>query len=243
MTANSPWKSRQLPTTLCLFDVDGTLTPSRGKISPEMKEALVRLRENKQMDQLGDNVLDEFDFCFSENGLVSYRCGVPLKKESFINFLGEDKYKHLVNFTLRYIADLDLPVKRGTFIEFRNGMVNISPIGRNCSQEERKAFLKYDQEHGIRPDLVAKLQKEFPDYGLKYSIGGEISIDVFPIGWDKTYALRHLDHENFDVVHFFGDKTMPGGNDYEIYSSGKVTGHAVRDPNDTLHILNQLFGV
>lgn len=34
---------------------------------------------------------------------------------------------------------------RGTFIEFRNGMFNVSPIGRNCSQEEREEFEKYDK--------------------------------------------------------------------------------------------------
>ena len=34
----------------------------------------------------------------------------------------------------RYISELDIPVMRGTFIEFRNGMLNVSPIGRNCSQ-------------------------------------------------------------------------------------------------------------
>jgi hypothetical protein len=34
---------------------------------------------------------------------------------------------------------------RGTFIEFRSGMLNVSPIGRNCSQEERDEFEKYDK--------------------------------------------------------------------------------------------------
>lgn len=34
---------------------------------------------------------------------------------------------------------------RGTFIEFRTGMLNISPVGRNCSQEERDAFEIYDK--------------------------------------------------------------------------------------------------
>jgi Eukaryotic phosphomannomutase len=32
----------------------------------------------------------------------------------------------------------------GTFIEFRTGMMNISPIGRNCSREERNTFEQYD---------------------------------------------------------------------------------------------------
>ena len=31
------------------------------------------------------------------------------------------------------------------FIEYRNGMINVSPIGRNCSQEERDAFEIYDK--------------------------------------------------------------------------------------------------
>jgi phosphomannomutase len=55
-----------------------------------------------------------------------------------------------INFVLRYVADLDIPVKRGTFIEFRNGMLNVSPIGRNCSQEERDEFEKFDEGAGVR---------------------------------------------------------------------------------------------
>lgn len=38
-------------------------------------------------------------------------------------------------------------------------------------------------------------------------VGGQISIDVFPKGWDKTYCLKHLSDEPFDTIHFFGDKT------------------------------------
>ena len=30
--------------------------------------------------------------------------------------------------------------------------------------------------------MVAKLEEEFKDLKLKYSIGGQISFDVFPIG-------------------------------------------------------------
>lgn len=41
--------------------------------------------------------------------------GKPLASESFINFLGEEKYKPLVNFILHYVADLDIPIKRLDF--------------------------------------------------------------------------------------------------------------------------------
>ena len=52
------------------------------------------------------------------------------------------------------------------------------------------------------------LKEKFPDYGLTFSIGGEISFDIFPNGWDKTYCLRHVADEGFSEIHFFGDKTF-----------------------------------
>jgi phosphomannomutase len=61
---------------------------------------------------------------------------------------------------------------RGTFMEYRNGMMNISPIGRNCSREERNEFEEYDKKAGVRPAFVAALQKELADLNLQYSIGG-----------------------------------------------------------------------
>jgi phosphomannomutase len=123
----------------------------------------------KQQEQLGTpsiNVTTMFDFCFAENGLTAYRLGVPLASQSFIGWLGEDKYKKLVKFILRYISELDLPVMRGTFVEFRNGMINVSPVGRNASKEERDAYQTFDLENKIREKFIAALRKEFPDYGL-----------------------------------------------------------------------------
>lgn len=166
----------------------------------------------KQQEQLGvngANVIDMFDYCFAENGLTAYRQGVALPSNSFIQWLGEDRYKPLASFILHYIADLDIPVKRGTFIEFRNGMINVSPIGRNASIAERNEFEAYDKIHKVRKQLVDVLRERFADYGLTFSIGGQISFDVFPTGWDKTYCLQHVEKE-FGVVHFFGDKTYKG---------------------------------
>ena len=123
----------------------------------------------KQQEQLGSSsipVTTLFDFCFAENGLVAYRMGEPLASTSFIQWVGEDKYKQLVKFILHYIADLDIPIKRGTFIEFRNGMINVSPIGRNASNEERNEYEKFDLAGGIRQKFVQAIKDAFPDSGL-----------------------------------------------------------------------------
>lgn len=123
----------------------------------------------KQQEQLGTQsvpVTSLFDFCFAENGLTAYRLGVPLASHSFIEWIGEENYKKLVKYILHYIADLEIPVKRGTFVEFRNGMINVSPIGRNASVAERNEYEKYDLEKGIRRKFVEDIKKEFPDLGL-----------------------------------------------------------------------------
>lgn len=125
----------------------------------------------KQQEQLGSNKIDVvtlFDWCFAENGLTAYKLGEPLPSNSFIEYIGEEPYKQLVNFCLRYVADLEVPVKRGTFVEFRNGMINVSPVGRNASVEERNAYEKYDLEHKIREKFVAALKEKFGHLGLTY---------------------------------------------------------------------------
>ncbi|XP_021653087.2 phosphomannomutase isoform X2 [Hevea brasiliensis] len=227
------------PGLIALFDVDGTLSAPRKVATPKMLEFMQQLRKvvtvgvvggsdlSKISEQLGKTVTEDYDYVFSENGLVAYKDGKLIGTQEFINF------------TLHYIADLDIPIKRGTFIEFRSGMINVSPIGRNCSQEERDEFEKYDKVHNIRSKMVSVLRERFAHLNLTFSIGGQISFDVFPQGWDKTYCLRYLDE--FDEIHFFGDKTYNGGNDHEIYESERTVGHPVISPEDTVEQCKALF--
>ncbi|BFZ55693.1 Phosphomannomutase 1 [Savitreella phatthalungensis] len=252
-----PFSERVRPSTLVLFDVDGTLTPARREASPEVIELLAQLRDRvvigfvggsdlaKQQEQIGQPagkpVIELFDFAFAENGLTAYKNAEQLASASFIGWIGEDKYKELVKFVLHYVADLNIPKKRGTFIEFRNGMVNISPIGRNASNAERDEFEQYDKQHNIRSTMVKALKQAFPNLGVTYSIGGQISFDVFPTGWDKTYCLQHVEKEGFNEIHFFGDKAYEGGNDWEIYNDPRTIGHKVTKPEDTMKILKELF--
>lgn len=241
---------------LYLFDVDGTLTKARSSIDTEIEEFLYSKVKpkvsigivggsdlNKMCEQLnGEKILENFDFVFPENGLIHYENGKEMSRQSIQQHLGEEKLQRFINFVLKYLSQIKLPVKRGTFIEFRSGMLNISPIGRQCSREERNDFEKYDKEHKIRETMIKVLEKEFHDIDLKYSIGGQISFDVFPHGWDKTYCLNHVTkNHNFKEIHFFGDKIYPGGNDYEIYMDDRTIGHKVESPDDTKNQLIKLL--
>ena len=118
--------------------------------------------------------------------------------------------------------------------------MNISPIGRNCTKDERNAFDDYDKTAKVRATFITALEKEFADLNLQYSIGGQISFDVFPKGWDKSWCLQYVE-KDYDVIHFFGDKCYKGGNDHEIYEDPRTIGHEVVTPDDTVKILKELF--
>lgn len=195
---------------------------------------------SKQMG--GEDVSFKFDYVFCENGLVHYQNGQLMGAQTMIQHVGEDLSQRFINFCLQYMSNLRLPAKRGNFVEFRTGMMNISPVGRSCSQAEREDFARYDEQHQIRKKFVAAMQEAFPDSGLKFSIGGQISIDVFPIGWDKTYSLNRLGGD-FEEIHFYGDKTDIGGNDYEIYEDSRTIGHKVKSPEDTKEQLAKFFNL
>ena len=87
-------------------------------------------------------------------------------------------------------------------------MINVCPIGRNCSKAERDQFEEYDNTAQVRKTFVEKLKAEFADLSLRFSIGGQISFDVFPEGWDKSFCLKFIE-QHYDEIHFWGDKTAP----------------------------------
>nr|KAF6366865.1 phosphomannomutase 2 [Pipistrellus kuhlii] len=147
---------------LCLFDVDGTLTAPRQKITKEMDDFLQKLRQKVKIGVVGGSDLEKVQ-----------------------EQLGNDE--------------------------------------------------------NIRQKFVADLQKEFAGKGLTFSIGGQISIDVFPHGWDKRYCLGHVENDGYKTIYFFGDKTMPGGNDHEIFTDQRTMGYTVMAPEDTRRICEELF--
>lgn len=244
---------------LVLFDVDGTLTPARNLITSEVErflfdELMPRCNVGlvggsdlvKIAEQMGESEVDvvgKFDFVFAENGLVAYKHGKLAEKQNLQAFVGEEKLQRIINFCLRYMSELELPVKRGTFIEFRSGMINICPPGRSVTQHERNQFVEYDLQHGVRERFRKALSEAFPEMDMSFVIGGQISIDVFPVGWDKRYCLRHVENEGFKQIHFFGDKTMEGENDFEIFTDPRTIGHSVKSPEDTIEQLRKLFSI
>ena len=122
-TNKKPKMSPANPRVIALFDVDGTLTIPRGEITPSMLAFMKSLSEKitvgivggsdlpKQEEQLGEGIVKVFPYNFSQNGLVAYKDGELMEVQTISKFLGEDNIKRIVNWTMKYLADVDIPVK------------------------------------------------------------------------------------------------------------------------------------
>ena len=91
-------------------------------------------------------------------------------------------------------------------------MVNISTIGRDCTDKQRADYYEWDKNNLERETIADVINSNFEN--IEAVIGGEISIDVYPKGKDKSQVLEDMEGEVF----FFGDGCQENGNDYPIYS-------------------------
>jgi phosphomannomutase len=239
---------------LLLFDVDGTLAKSTLQIEEPILTKLKELYNNGEYEmsivgggtyehiiyQIGKENEKLFKYIFSENGLVTYKYGELFHKNDIKVEMGEALIQRVLNYVLIYIAHLQIPYKRGSFVRFRTGMMYLTPIGGDCSAEERAEFAKYDLIHDVRRKMIKSLSKEFESENIDVLLGGQIGIGLHPKKWDKSYILSMAKIEKYEDVQFFGDRCTPDGNDYPLYSHKDITGHFVKSPTDTLNILNKL---
>ena len=136
--------------------------------------------------------------------------------------IGAEDFNSLMVSLIQIQSNFDLskfPLT-GHFIQYRDSMINWCPIGRNATKEDRKVFIEYDKSFSpsFRERTIGSLSdrlalKQISDK-ITIKLGGDTSFDIFPKGWDKTYALRHFKKRK---IWFVGDRCDIGGNDKEIY--------------------------
>ena len=228
-----------------MFDIDGTLTPSRLPIDKDFEVFLKQWILNKQtylvtgsdkektIEQIGTDLWQSVTKVYQSCGNQVWRNGKLVKEANF--HLSDSMQAKLDTF----LKSSNWKEKCGNHIEQRVGLVNFSIIGRNCSQIQREAYYKWDKTHQERLKICNNLMKNFPE--IEASIGGQISIDIYQKGKNKAQVLDDIDGE----IYFFGDKMEKGGNDYPIADrlkkdKRKYKLFKVNSPEETWEILKKI---
>lgn len=236
--------------TVCykfIFDVDGTLTPSRQPMDSKFQKWFAKFQEQnytylvtgsdraKTLEQVGNTVYNFADRVYNCSGSDVWE---------------QDKNTHTsdwrlpelpTQFLTQCMKESEFVLRTGLHFEHRPGMCNFSIVGRNATLGERKLYVEHDVRINERNRIARAFEKLFPDIQAK--VGGETGIDIFPRGSDKSQILKDFDPRH-DIIHFFGDAMHAEGNDYplkkEIVDKDLGFCYNVKDYKETWKILKEM---
>jgi|TARA_B110000503_G_scaffold113254_1_gene169980 phosphomannomutase len=199
-----------------IFDVDGTLTPSRQRIDAKFEEWFYQFCcDNevylvtgsdypKTVEQLGERIVHRVKAVYNCSGNDVWSHGENIKRN---NWTMLDELRKLCESWLHVSK---FPLRTGLHLEERPGTVNFSIVGRNATMKERQLYVAHDEVYRERESIALQINMIFEDVTAK--IGGDTGIDIYPTGYDKGQIINDFNLKE-DRLYFFGDKTLPGGND------------------------------
>ena len=207
-----------------IFDVDGTLTPSRKRMNQKFQKFFMDWAETnpfylvtgsdlpKTLEQLPEEIVQKAKgvFCCCGNEYLIPRDGdyEVVYSHKF------DPPSDLIDYLNKILDTSKYHHRAGNHIENRGSLLNFSVVGRNCSVNERLNYFMWDETHNERKQIVDYIKEEWPT--IDASRGGQISVDIHPLGRDKSQVVDFLDLPVGSTCIFFGDRTTEGGNDYPL---------------------------
>ena len=238
-----------------LFDIDGTLTPPTQKMQGDFVYSFLDWSDKKDFFLVGGSSYDSiakqvpFSVISRSSGIFSSMANELRIKNELIYENKFDPPKTLIEMLSSFQINTKSPVLgEAPFFEYRTGMLNFTTVGRTIGLEQRSIYYEWDKKSKERSAIAKKIEETFPD--LEAKLGGQISLDIQPKGFNKSQAIRYVRNlkdlkgspNKYDCIYFFGDKGFEGGNDYDarLEIENNDTNdifYAVKDCNDTKKIL------
>ena len=240
---------------LIVFDLDGTLAPSKSSLAPQTAGLLRDLLDIIKVAVISGGAWTQFEMQLltdlPKNSLLANLSLLPTCGTKFFQYNGtwEELYsedltaaeKRKIRDSLdRAAGEAGYRAKKvwGEVIEDRGSQVTYSALGQQAPLAEKE---EWDPDFAKRKKITAILETLIPEFSIR--IGGATSIDVTKPGIDKAYGigkLRDTLHLSIKEMIYIGDALFPGGNDYPAEEAGVVS-IPVKGPDDTNLIISTIL--
>ena len=189
---------------LVVFDLDGTLAPSKSSLDAEMAALFNKLLgtikvavisggnwpqfQKQVLSHLGDDDQMRNLSLLPTCGTQFYKYEGGWEKLYSEDFSGEQKEK-IISSLKKAIEQSGLKADKvwGEVIEDRGSQITFSALGQEAPLEEK---VKWDPDFTKRKKMKAVLDPLIPGFSVR--LGGATSIDVTKPGIDKAYGIRKL---------------------------------------------------
>jgi phosphomannomutase len=241
---------------LIVFDLDGTLAPSKSAIDVGMARLLDQLLKVVKVavisgggwPQFQKQVLAHLDGSDSLKNLsLLPTCGTKFfqYEECWKELYSEDftaSERTTILAALHQAVDKagNKPMKVwGEVIEDRGSQITFSALGQQAPLDEKS---QWDPDFKKREAILAILSPTLP--GFSVHMGGATSIDITKPGIDKGYGIHKLRDTlgiSIGEMIFVGDALFPGGNDYPAMQAGAYA-IRVNGPGESKKVIEAVIG-
>lgn len=230
-----------------IFDMDGTLTASRGEMAAEhvaifeelCRACTVAVISGADVGQMHAQM--PFAELWSRNRnlyLMALNGNVCVHN-------GEEKWRNVLFWRdkraiLEHIAALREAFPCGVtdendLVEDRAGQVSFSFIGHHAPREAKTEF---DKKGILRSAALAKVPFAHPTIAVK--VGGTTCLDYMPKDGTKAHNVTRLfGEEGLKNALFIGDNLTPGGNDAVMV--GVTDCVMVENPIETFYLIDRIL--
>ncbi len=250
---------------LIVFDLDGTLTPTKSAMDRDMAKLMERLLMAKKVAIIGggkyqlfqEQFLNELKvprellknlFLFPTTSTTFYRYNHGWNRV-YAHLLSKEQVKRIFKTFRRVFKEIGYRHPKKTYgkvIENRGTQITLSFLGQDVVKKLGKKGIalknKWKQENTpLKLEIATRAAKYLPD--LEIRAAGFTSIDVTKKGIDKGYGLRQIEkylHVKIKDMLFVGDAIFPGGNDYGVVKT-KVDYIQVKGPKQTKKVIRHLL--
>jgi HAD superfamily hydrolase (TIGR01484 family) len=240
---------------LIVYDLDGTLAPSKSPLDPEMagllhdllgivKVAVISGGAWKQFkEQLLSNLPEDGHLAnlslLPTCGTQFFRYDAGWKKVYSEDLAADEKAK-IENSLQEAVSETGFKPGKlwGEQIEDRGSQITFSALGQEAPLAEKD---KWDPDYAKRKKIKAILDRSLPEFSVR--MGGATSIDVTKPGIDKAYGVRKLRDTlglTLEEMIFIGDALFAGGNDYPAEEAGVVS-IPVKTPDETKRVTETII--
>lgn len=210
-----------------IFDVDGTLTPSRAKINEDFRKWFLEFVHTHEVHLVtgsdSEKTIEQISNELFKKVKCVYNCSGNTKHEKGICVFNTKDFELPVvvqKYLEKKLRNSNFDTKTGLHFESRPGLLNFSIVGRNATKAQRRKYVKYDTSINERQLLSDEFNKKFSKkFNIVSQVAGETGLDIIEIGKDKAQILKDFTFR--DKLVFFGDNIQPGGNDYGIAQAVK----------------------
>lgn len=212
---------------LIAFDLDGTLTQHKSKLSAENRKVLQRLSEKYKLLMVGAGTcrrifeqMEHFPIDIIGNYGMQYAkyCKETGDIETVRDEAKEVDREKTEKLVTMFREKYGFTEFSGNNVEYHpSGCITFPILGTTADIADKLAF---DPDRKKRRAIYDEVKAHFPDYVV--FVGGSSSFDMAPKPYDKAYALSLYCQEHgikHSQVVYVGDDYGKGGNDESVYLS------------------------